>query len=203
MKPNVIRLLSRILGWFGVFILLVCIAFQALPLMPNSGLNTFHLAARQRVLEERIVKDVLILACRPQDEHTEAISEMQTVMPVWEEVEKGLQNGDTSLNISPNLPGDFKMMMLQAQPDYSYLDAAARRILAHPEPADQTQVSIVLQHSQGYYLYMGEAVNVLQDDINGVARIYFGIGLGIEIFLMIIWISFLIATNKSLKRNGG
>lgn len=200
MKTRIIRILSRALGWFGILLLFASLVFEAFPLMPNNTLNTFHLAARQRVLAEHIVKDIFILAYRSSpDDQAEAISEIQTALPVWEQVQTGLQNGDTSLGISPNLPGDMKLMLLQVQPDYAYLDAAARRILARPSPVDPTQLSIVLQHDQPYYISMGQTVNIFQDDINNTARVYFEIELGIGIFLMIIWISFLIATNKALK----
>lgn len=202
MKPKLVMMLARTLGWFGVFLLIVSLTFEALPLMPNSTLNTFHLAARQRVLEEHIVKDILILAYRPSSEHAEAVSEMQTALPVWEEVENGLQNGDTSLGISPRLPSDVKLQLSQAQPDFVYLDAAARRILAHPSSVDETQITIVLQHNQGYYISMAQVVNVLQDDMSKVANAYFTIELSIGVFLMIIWISFLMSINNVLKNRG-
>jgi hypothetical protein len=182
-------------------LLLILLSFEALPLMPNSTLNTFHLAARQRVLEEHIVKNILVLAYRPQDEHADAISQIQTALPVWEQVENGLQKGDTSLGISPRLPQDMKLMLIQAQPDFVYLDTAARKILAHPSPVDQTELTIVLQHDQGYYIAMAQVVIVLQDDLRGMAIIYFSIELVTGIILMAIWISFLILLNRSLRIN--
>lgn len=203
MRSKDVCILSRILGWFGIFLLLILLAFEALPLMPNSTLNTFHLVARQRVLEEHIVKNILVLAYRPQDEHAEAISEIQTALPVWEQVENGLQKGDTVLGISPRLPQDMKLLLIQAQPDFVYLDAAVRKILEHPSPVDQTELEIVLQHDQGYYIAMAQVVNVLQDDLRSMVIIYFSIELIIGIILMTIWISFLISINRILKTNRG
>ncbi len=203
MRIRVIRMLTRALGWLGVFLLLASLAFEALPLIPRNTLNTFHLAARQRVLEEHLVKDIFMLAYRTDsDDHAEAISEMQTALPAWERVQNGLLNGDASLGISPNLPGDVKIMLLQSQPDFSYLDAAAKRILAHPSPVDPTQLTIVLQHSQAYYLSTGQAVSLFQQDISDTARAYFEWELGIGVSLMLIWISFLFATNRALKKIG-
>jgi len=200
MKKEIRQFTIGILGWFGIFLLVVSLLFESLPFMPDNTLNTFHLAARQRVLEEHIVKDVLILAYRPSpDEHAEAISEMQTALPVWEQVQVGLQNGDASLGISPHLSGDVKLMLLQTQPDYTYLDAAARHILAHPSPVDQEQVTIIMQHNQNYYISMAQTVNVFQDDIYNVTRIYFGIELGMGILLIIIWIVFM----RSMRKRRG
>jgi hypothetical protein len=204
MRLKVIQLLIRIFGWFGVFLLLVSLLFEALPLLPNNALNSFHLAARQRGLEEHIVKDTLMLAYRSSsDDHAEAISELQTALPLWEKVQNGLQDGDTSLGISSHLPNDVRVLLLQAQPDFIYLDAAAHHILAHPSPVDATEIDIILQHDQNYFLTMGQAVIAYQDDINNAARTFFVIELVLGILLMILWIAFLILVNRVSKKNGG
>lgn len=201
MNIAALRITMRILGWFGIFLLLIILAFEGMPLLPSDNtLNTFHLAARQRVLEERIVKDTLILAYRPSNEHAQAIAELQTALPVWEEVQGGLQIGDQSMGISPHLPGDMKMLLLQAQPSFAYIDASARKILARPSSLDPTQVSIILQNNQGYYLTMGDAVESLQDDINNTVRIYFWIELVMGLLLLLIWLGFQLATRSLYKR---
>jgi len=187
------------LGWLGVFLFIVSIAFEALPLMHSNALGTFHLIARQRVLEQRIVTDVLILAYRPQEEHAEALSELQTALPVWERVQKGLMNGDDTLGISPNLPSNIKLYLLQMQPDFSYMDTAARQILAHHSPVDPDQLAIILQHEQPYYLSMAQAVIVFQDDVDNAAKIYFSIELSIGIVLMSMWITFLLSFRSLTK----
>jgi len=197
MNQKIKRILMPILGWLGIFLFIVSILFEALPLMRGNGLNTFHLIARQRVLEQRIVTDVLTLAYRPDDEHPEALSELQTALPVWEKVQIGLQKGDDSLGISPNLPSNVKLYLLQMQPDFSYMDVAARQILTHHDPVDPDQVIIILQHEQPYYLSMAQAVILFQDDIDNAAKIYFSIELGIGIALMSIWIVFLFSFQRS------
>jgi len=197
MNQKIKRILMPILGWLGIFLFIVSILFEALPLMRGNALNTFHLIARQRVFEQRIVTDVLTLAYRPEEEHPEALSELQTALPVWEKVQNGLQKGDDSLGISPNLPNNVKLYLLQMQPDFSYMDTAARQILAHHDPVDPDQVVIILQHEQSYYLSMAQAVILFQDDIDNAAKIYFSIELGIGIALMSIWIVFLFSFQRS------
>lgn len=188
-----------ILGWLGIFLFIISLLFEALPLMKGNALNTFHLIARQRVLEQRIVTDVLTLAYRPDDEHPEALSELQTALPVWEKVQKGLQYGDDSLGISPNLPSNVKFYLIQMQPDFTYMDTAARQVLAHHDPVDPDQLAIVLQHEQPYYLSMAQAVIVFQDDVDSAAKIYFSIELGIGIVLMSMWITFLLSFRSLTK----
>lgn len=202
MRPTIRKLLVRVLWGLGIFLLLVMLAFEALPLLSNTALGTFRLMTRQRVLEQRIVKNVMVLAYRTdQDEHAEAISELQTTLPVWEKVQKGLQDGDPSLSLSPNLPSDLKLLLTQAQPDFVYLDTAAHQILTHPSPVDQAQVLIVLQHDQPYYLTMAQANDLLQERLQNAAKIYFSIELGIGITLMSLWIVFLFSFHALEKRS--
>lgn len=197
------RSLMRVMGSFGIVLLLIIIALEALPLLNNTdSINIFHLVARQRVLEERVVKDALILAYRASpDEHAEAISEMQTSLPTWEKVQNGLQNGDGSIGIPQNyLPSDLKLLLTQTQPDFTYLDAAARKILAHPSPVDLVQLSIVLQHDQGYYISMAQVVNSAQDHIQGAARIYFSIELIVALILLIVAVISLTIADRVLGK---
>ncbi|OLD63409.1 MAG: hypothetical protein AUF65_02420 [Chloroflexi bacterium 13_1_20CM_50_12] len=181
---------TRIWGIFGILLILFSIAFSALPLIPNSTLGVIRIIARQRAIGQQIVKDVLILAYRPPPEHVQAISEIQNALPVWEQVQAGLQNGDSSLGISPNLPGDIKLLLLQAQSDFTSVDTATHQILAHPSPIDQTQLSIILHHEHGYSLAMFQVSDLFESHIRGISQIYFGIGTAISVGLMFIWVTF-------------
>jgi hypothetical protein len=202
MKQKRMIVIMRILGWLGIILLFFTLAFEALPLMSNTTLGTFRLMTRQRVLQQRIVKNVLILAYQTSsDEHVEAINELQTTLPVWEQVQKGLRLGDASLGISANLPGDIELLLTQAQPDFAYMDAAARQILARPSPVDPVQLAIIQQHDQPYYLTMAQVSDLFQERIQGAAKIYFGIELGMGIALMSIWIAFLLFIRSFNKRS--
>jgi MFS superfamily sulfate permease-like transporter len=181
---------TRIMGIFGILLILFFIAFAALPLIPNSTLGVIRIIARQRTIEQLIVKDVLILAYRPTSEHVQAISELQNSLPVWEKVEAGLQNGDDSLGISPNLPPEVKALILQAQSDFTSIDTAAHQILAHPSQVDQTQLLIILQHERAYSLTLFQVSSLFEDHIHAISQVYFGIGVAISIGLLLIWIRF-------------
>jgi hypothetical protein len=179
----------RIWGIFGIILILFSIGFAALPLIPNSSLDVIRITVRQRALEERIVKDALTLTYQPSS-RVQAVSELQNTLPVWEQVQNGLMNGDTSLGISPNQPSDTKLLLLQAQSDFVNMDTSARQILAHPSPVDATQLSIILQHEQSYYTTMAHVDSLSEDHILWITRLYFGIGIAISIVLLLIWIRF-------------
>lgn len=178
---------ARLWGIFGIILILFLIAFAALPLIPNDTLGTTRIIARQRTIEQLIVKDVLILSYRDTADHVQAISELQNALPAWEQVEHGLQNGDASLGISPNLPPEVKLLVLQAQSDFTSIDTAAHQILAHSSPVDQTQLMIILQHEHTYSVTMFQMSDLFESHIQVISRVYFGFGVAISLGLMAIW----------------
>jgi hypothetical protein len=165
--------------------------------MPNSTLSVIRVIARQRTIEQLIVKDVLIMAYRPTADHVQAISELQNALPNWEKVQNGLQNGDADLGISSNLPSDIKLLVLQSQSDFTSIDTSAHQILAHSSEVDQTQLLIILQHERAYSLTIFQVSSLFEDHILGVSRIYFGIGVAISVALLCIWIRFFRAMLKN------
>ena len=186
------KVITRFIAGLGIFLFIISIAFEALPLMSDTTIGTFRLMTRQRVFEQSIVKNALILYYRPSlSERSEAISELQTTLPVWEKVQIGLQNGSPSLGISSNLPSDVNTLIMQAQPDYVYLDAAVHQILAHTGSIDVVQLSIILQHDQPYYVAMGQTTNLFQEHIQDATKIYFIIQLCISMPLMLICLGLL------------
>lgn len=179
---------ARLWGIFGIILILFLITFTAFPLMPNDTLGTTRIIARQRTIEQLIVKDVLILAYRNTADHAQAVSELQNALPAWEQVERGLQNGDASLGISHNLPPEIHLLLLQAQSDFTSIDTAAHQILAHPSNVDQTQLMIILQHEHAYSITMFQMSDLFEGHIQVISKVYFGFGVAISLGLMAIWV---------------
>jgi len=197
MSPNKIR----ILGGFGIFLLIISLAFEALPLLPNNTLNVFSIIALQRTLGQRVAKNALVLAYRTSpDEKAEAVGELQNVLPYWEKVQSGLAHGDPSLSIPAHLPSDISLIVLQSQPDFAYMDTAAHKVLSHPSPVDPVQISIILQHDNAYFLSMVQITNLMQQHIQSAAQMYFIIELCIGIGIMIIWIVFILSVKSALNK---
>ena len=197
MSPSKIR----ILGGFGIFLLIISLAFEALPLLPNNTLNVFSTIALQRTLGQRVAKNALVLAYRTSpDERAEAINELQNVLPYWERVQAGLQNGDSTLGIPAHLPSDVSLVVLQSQPDFAYMDTAAHKVLSRSSPVDAVQISIILQHDNAYFLSMVQVTNLMQQHIQSAAQMYFIIELCIGLGLMIIWIVFILSVKSALNK---
>src|SRR6266568_8568747 len=65
----------------------------------------------QRARAVRMVKDVLVLAYRPAGEHAQSLSELQDILPAWEQTQKGLQVGDAALGL-PRYPPTNVVLLL-------------------------------------------------------------------------------------------
>lgn len=184
----------------GIIFLLISIASDAWPLLPNEGVQVIQRARKQRGLSERIAKNALILVLGDKSLHTQAVSELQTTLPEWERVQQGLEKGDASLGLPGSTPGDVDFLISQARPDFIAIDTAARAILVRSDdPANATQLSIVLEHSQSYYLKMSDVSDVWQRKTQEIGRVYFGAKFFIGLVLLAFWILLIILHRKGKK----
>lgn len=195
MASNILHIVTRFTTIVGMILLLGAILLETLPVLPSSVPTTvsiIHRVNQQGSFAERIDKDVLILAYRPEAEHAQAISELQVTLPVFEKVQAGLQGGDASLNLPMRRPQDVQLLLLQSQSDYIAVDAAAKAILARTDqPVDQNQIAIIQQHERPYFLAMGIVAKTWEGHIEDNAIGFFWTELWISIFLLLLWIAFL------------
>jgi len=147
-----------------MFLLLVLIGFNIIPATAsNDDLVIQQHVDLQLTLSEFLAKDVLILAYRPLQYHSQAVSELQTVLPVFQQAQGGILHGDASLGLPPNPPSDVQQSLLTAQPDYTAIVAAIKAILANPDgQPDPIQINIVMQHESHYTTTMYQASVLLQ-----------------------------------------
>lgn len=147
------KIIWQILFWFQhltrlllVLFLLLC-QVLTLTFQPPLVLNDL---ATQRTYCELLAKDALLLEYQwaTPDVRGQAISEMQDVLPLWEQEQKFLAKSKN---------GQVQLFMLQSQTHFVPLDTAIHVLLAHPHaPADPVQVTIILAHEQGYQHILGQ-----------------------------------------------
>lgn len=189
MSSRVRSAIIRIIFIVGIVFLALIVASDAWPLFSSSSMQFSRRAIAQRGLAERITKNALIIVCGDKSLRAQSIGELQVTLPGWERVQRGLLNGDAELGLSQDVPGNIKIVLLQARGDFSAIDAAARAILAHPDnPANATQLAIILDHEQEYYLAMASVADLWQDNIVAISKIYFGVRLAIGLILISSWI---------------
>lgn len=152
----------RILFGTTVVFLLLLAGFQAV-VLTFSEADILRQTTSQSTRCQRIAKIALLLEDHPsEDLRVQAISELQNTLPAWETQQARI------LAFKSN---DLSLLAIQAQPDFTVIDAAARVILAHSKSqADPTQVSIIVQNEHDYTVLMGQLAGLLQQHIEDFNR---------------------------------
>src|SRR5436853_1355459 len=123
-----------------IVLLLLLIAFQSVWVTHGSATSLMNEVGLQRTRSQRIVKDVLILAYRSSSqEKAQALNELQTTLPLFQQTQAGLQAGDDSRGLPKRPPQDIQLLLIQSQSDYVSLHSAGKMILAQPQQVDPTQ----------------------------------------------------------------
>lgn len=156
-KLNIFR---RIAFVAALGLLLLLIVAQSIPLTYSEA-DWLVIASVQSARGQRIAKNAFTLAYRPDEERAQAVSELQNLLPVWENQQEKLQEARNA---------DLHALVIQSQPDFMAMDTAARKLLAHPTgKTDLVQVSIIAQHERNYSLLMLQVSTLMQqriDDFN-------------------------------------
>lgn len=185
----------------GILFLLISIATDVWPLMPNEGVQVIRRISQQKGFSERIAKNALILVHGDEALRPQAVNELQTTLPVWERIQQGLEKGDASLGLPGSTPREVDALISQVRTDFIAIDTASRAILVRPDDlANTTQLSIVLTHSQPYYLKMSDISDLWQSKTQDVGKIYFSIKLGIGLALLAFWILLIFLHRKKKEQ---
>jgi hypothetical protein len=158
---------ARLLTISCMILVLLLMGFQSVWVLGGSASGIMLQTGLQRTRAQAIAKNALILAYRPQTEHSVAISELQNIQPLWEKTEKGLLQGDASLKLPVNKPDEVTQLVWQEQPDFLAMDTALKKILQKPDaPADPIQVEIILDHQPKYSLTLASTTAAWQRRID-------------------------------------
>lgn len=187
-----------------LFLLLSLVIFEILPLLSGyDDLIVMQQANFQLARNEFISKDVMVLAYRPISYHSQAINELQTVLPQFQQVQVGLLHGDASLGLPGNPPDSVRVALAVSQTDYLAIVTAVQHLLAHPDVSnpDPIQVEIVLQHERLYVNNMYQVITLLQQDAE--ARKVQLIGIKLTVIGgagVIVVLKYTLFTRRALKR---
>lgn len=164
MKTTLTRAYVTITSTGIILLLLIVAGFTLLPVTAgNDDLLILGQTSVQIARSEFIAKEVLVLAYRPAIYHSEAVSGLQTNLPVFEQVQTGLLKGDAALGLPPNPPDDVARAVSRTNDDYQAIVAALKSILARPDmTADPIQVDIIATHEPDYSLGMYQVAALLQ-----------------------------------------
>jgi hypothetical protein len=196
------RIYIRIIVVFCVLLLLLLAGFQSIWVLAGSASGIMNQTGLQRTRAQVIAKDALILASRPEDEHAQAINELQNILPRFEQAQRGLQNGDAALQLPARVPDDVAPYVQATQSDFFAMDTAARKLLATADGhVDSIQVDIVLAHEHDYSIAMSAVVSAWQTRIDAAFLHIFEWESGIVALLILIIIGkYFLITRHIMKR---
>lgn len=170
-----------------IILLLLLAAFQAIWVLGGSASGIMEQTGLQRTRAQNIAKDVLILAYRPADARPQAVSELQNILPRFEQTQTGLQNGNTTLQLPAHVPDNIAQLLIAAQSDYISIDSATKLILAHTDkPVDAIQLAIILNHEHGYALAMTQVDMAWKQHIDNAFAQIFWIEIGLNALLIVL-----------------
>lgn len=186
-----LRRLIRIIVPFCLFLLLIVAGFQAIPLTISTA--QISQADLQRTRCEIIAKSALILAYRPAAEHVQAISDLQVVLPLFQQEQTTLASYHSDT---------LQAYLLQAQPDYFAIVKAAQNILTNKDKpvVDMVQVNIILAHEQNYLHAMDELLIYGEHRLDARTIQVFIIESSIDALIFIIAVLFWIRSEFILKK---
>lgn len=185
-----LRRYTRIIMPFCLLLLLIDAGFQAIPLTISGA--QISQADAQKTRCEVIAKSALILEYRPAAEHVQAISDLQVVLPRFQQEQAVL----SAYRSEP-----IQAYLIQAQPDYLAIVNAAQMILAQKnKPVDMVQVSIILAHERGYTSTMNELLVYGLQRLDARTLQLFLFESGIDALLLIMAALFWIRVEIIVKR---
>lgn len=170
MQAKVKRIYMLVALGFTLFLLVALVGFEIFPVTNgNNDLVITQQANFQIARDEVIAKDALILADPANTNHAQAVGELQTALPQFQEAQTGLANGDPVLGLPANPPDNVRIALVATQSDYLFIAVATKAILAHPDApfADPVQVNIIKMHEHGYALSMYQVVTLIEANAEG------------------------------------
>ncbi|GCE11151.1 hypothetical protein [Tengunoibacter tsumagoiensis] len=177
----------------AILLFIMVIAFECIPVFSSHNTDDLILADRQRTRAELFARDALILVYRPQSEWSGAISDLQSILPLFENEEVILEGNSDS------------QMMLQVQQmrgDYLALDAAIKAILKQPIPSVfQLQLGIILVHDRPFIIAMNSVVSIIQRQENDRDRQLFYIEVGVELLIITLILTFIFFSRTMMRKS--
>jgi hypothetical protein len=200
-KRHVLITYARIITISQIALLIILALFQSIWVFGGSETSIMNQSGLQRFRASNIKADVLILAYRPTQEHPQAISDLQNILPAWEQTQAGLRSGSTALQLPSTVPESIQQALIPAQSDFVAIDSAARIILAHADGlVDPIQLQIILDHERQYRIEMSQVVTLWQQQIDGAFLhiYYWEMGLTLAMIVLVVG-KYLFVTSSIFK----
>jgi hypothetical protein len=203
LKAKVLHIYTVVLLTLTVFLLVGLIVFEILPITGNDDTSVQRQTDLQLTRSLYLSNAILILAYRPIANHSQAVSDLQTVLPQFQQAQTALLHGDASLGLLGNPPDNVKIALTLADSDYKQMVAAFMHILANSDNpvTDVQQVNIVVAHYRSYVTQMNQVSILVQQNIDTRKLLSLGIRISfIAASVILIAITYFLFMRPMMKR---
>ncbi len=165
----------------GMIVLVLCalIGQETVPLGIGNDLASFSQATLQRTRCEVMTKSALVLAYRSAAEKTPALSDLQIVLPLFQQEQATLlSNGNTQVH----------RQVLQAAAEYQMMSEAAQAIIAQSDKSvDPAVVNTIVSQAPMCVSRMNNIVAALQNQMEQQTILIFQVEVAIEGVLLLFF----------------
>jgi len=162
-----------------ILLMLLLIGFECVQAFSWSNVHYINEASQQCTRSQILVNAAYTLVYRPVDEQAQAMHDLQTVLPAFEQ-EQNLLLTNPAANI--------QYFLLQARSDYLSLATTAQIIIDHPNNTfDPLELNILITHEHNYLSTMTALVLTLPLDIESSNIQLFVIQIVIEVVFLILF----------------
>jgi hypothetical protein len=175
--PNVFRTFARVTK---ILLVLLLIGFEVVLGFSGTGTHYMNEAALQITRSQMLINSAYTLEYRPEVEQRQAMRELQTVLPAFEQEQ-------TLLLTNPS--ADVQDLLQQARVDYLPLLAAVQNIIAQPNSlAKPLEVNIIALHVHSYTVVMNSLILTLPRHFEDLNIQLFVIQIAIEVVFLFVFL---------------
>ena len=192
-NPRVLYALNQVLRVTCVLLIAILIGFEAVPITAGSDAQYIYQASAQRARSQIFAKSAYVLKYRPDGERSQAISDLQVTLPLFEQ--------EQTVLLANSAP-DVQNILQTIRPDYLALVTAVQSILAHPNAANAIEIDIVLSHERPYLLTSNSLLTLLQRHSDDRTSQLFYIKVFIEALLVTLIVLSIFTTRRVVGLTG-
>ncbi|SFJ32747.1 type IV pili methyl-accepting chemotaxis transducer N-terminal domain-containing protein [Planctomicrobium piriforme] len=141
---------------------------QPLLIRLNGFGPVINLAGRQRMLSQRMTKDMLAIA-RERDAAAHWVAELKESLANWEAVHQGLQSGNAQLQLPGTKNGAIQVQFKKIEPHFTAMKTAVEQELSK-DNSDAAALAIMLEHEPHYLNIMDAIVRLFETEAQAQVR---------------------------------
>lgn len=163
-----------------ILLMVLLLGFELVLSFPGRDVSSINQAAFQQTRSQLLVNSIYALVYRPASEQRQALRDLQSVLPVFEQEQMFLLTDTTA---------EVQTLLQQAQADYLPLVASVQTIIAHPHNGvNPIELTIIALHERNYLVTMSPLVSILSQHIEDHTIQLFVIQIIIEIFFIVLFV---------------